>query len=53
MKKELFKKGDVVKLKSGSTKMTVRIADGWIVCDWFCGCTKQINHFNPEELKKA
>lgn len=34
-----FKNGDVVKLKSGGPKVTVRRVeeDGEVICDWFSG----------------
>ena len=54
---EAFKKGDLVELKSGGPKMTVREAgktnSGKVMvwCDWFDG-QKQVNgSFPPESLK--
>jgi uncharacterized protein YodC (DUF2158 family) len=47
-----FNNGDVVKLKSGGPKMTIRRIepDGEVICDWFVGQKKEAGGFRPESL---
>lgn len=53
---ELFRPGDVVRLKSGGPKMTVTSMgdDGYgkmkVWCDWFDGTRKMDNDFEPSSL---
>lgn len=51
-----FKKGDIVKLKSGGPKMTVddpmsAIGGGTVECQWFAGSKLQQGYFDPESLE--
>jgi uncharacterized protein YodC (DUF2158 family) len=48
--------GDLVKLKSGSPRMTVTAIAGNrenCVCAWFDGATMREGNFHPEALKKV
>lgn len=55
---EEFKAGDVVELKSGGPKMTVKqtgkmaLSNKFMIwCDWFDGQKKMSEGFAPESLK--
>jgi uncharacterized protein YodC (DUF2158 family) len=51
-----FKKGDVVRLKSGGPKMTVWGPDeaaGGLLCQWFDGAKPARETFNEESLELA
>ena len=48
-----FKTGDIVQLKSGGPKMTVKTAKkGEVTCTWFSGSKQQSGWFDPDTLKK-
>ena len=47
----MFKAGDVVQLKSGGPKMTVRETDDdGVFCQWFHNNRVQSAYFAPEQL---
>jgi uncharacterized protein YodC (DUF2158 family) len=51
---EAFKKGDVVRLKSGGPNMTIQDTAAMglgLICQWFDGNKVIRDHFNPESLK--
>ncbi len=52
-----FKAGDVVKLKSGGTSMTVQgdgTTEGWVYCEWLSSDgKKQGSQFHPDMLELA
>lgn len=52
-----FKSGDLVMLKSGGPKMTVREYSNSnlqeIFCDWFVGSKMESKKFHQETLEKA
>ena len=52
-----FKKGDVVQLKSGGEKMTIKNIgfphDDQIQCQWFSGKEIKIENFHPTMLTKV
>jgi uncharacterized protein YodC (DUF2158 family) len=50
-----FKPGDVVQLKSGGPKMTVKniSSNGEIVALWFAGAKQESGSFPPETLLKV
>lgn len=51
-----FKVGDIVELKSGGPKMTVKseyTAYGGVVCQWFSGKKLEIGTFEPETLVRT
>jgi len=52
-----FKVGDVVQLKSGGEKMTIKNIgfphEDQIQCQWFSGKEIKIENFYPEMLTKA
>jgi len=50
-----FRKGDLVRLKSGGPKMTVaEIRDDYkVVCDYFVGNERKSEVFDPKVLVKA
>jgi uncharacterized protein YodC (DUF2158 family) len=52
---EDFEIGDVVQLRSGGPKMTVRslISDGAVVCQWFESNEVHEENFPKESLKKV
>lgn len=53
---ESFNAGDIVELKSGGPKMTVKSLDtyhGQYVCQWFGGKKLEQGQFAPESLKRA
>jgi uncharacterized protein YodC (DUF2158 family) len=52
---ENFKEGDVVQLKSGGPKMTVKTmhTDGDVYCQWFSGSKLQDGYFKPHSLQKG
>lgn len=49
-----FKEGDIVQLKSGGPKMTVKAIDddGEALCQWFSGSKLQQGFFEPHTLTK-
>ncbi len=49
---EKFQEGDVVQLKSGGPKMTVKAIDddGDVYCQWFSGSKLQNGYFKPHSL---
>jgi uncharacterized protein YodC (DUF2158 family) len=49
----IFKKGDVVQLKSGGPKMTVDdvVKDGDVWAVWFAGAKRERAHFSKESIK--
>lgn len=48
----MIKKGDVVKLKSGGPKMTVRgTTSGLWICSWFSGEEMKEGMFSAEQLE--
>jgi uncharacterized protein YodC (DUF2158 family) len=49
-----FKVGDVVRLKSGSPKMTVsQVQSNGAVCSWFAGSENKVGHFPFDSLEKV
>ena len=49
-----MQEGDIVKLKSGGPKMTIReIRETRAFCDWFLNDTQQNGNFPLESLEKA
>lgn len=48
-----FQKGEIVQLKSGGPRMTIRTVfhDGSVSCQWFAGTKLQEGVFHPESLK--
>lgn len=50
---EIYKVGDLVRLKSGGPKMTVNsINSVWIDCAWFTGSKANRENFKPEALER-
>ncbi len=48
----LFKEGDVVILKSGGPKMTIKYCDDrQVICNWFENNTKNEDNFLPTQLE--
>ena len=55
VKMEKYKTGDVVQLKSGGPKMTVKSSNvsGEIYCQWFAGSKLEAGYFPPESLNRV
>jgi len=56
MAENTLSEGDIVRLKSGGSLMTVQVnrADdlGYLVCSWFVGTELKQGNFSPESLTR-
>ena len=51
-----FKKGDIVRLKSGGPRMTVKYTDtslGELLCQWFASSKLHVGYFDPATVEPA